>query len=61
MNINQLVLEALTNEEESGITINTETPEGLDRLKNMHIRPTPVWEYTPQKPGHLFDANGKRI
>jgi hypothetical protein len=39
----------------------TETPEGLNRLNNIHIRPTPVWEYTPQKPGHLFDRNGNPL
>lgn len=60
-NINDLVLESMSGKDDEGISANTETPEGLERLRNMHIRPIPVWEYTPQKPGNLFDANGIRI
>ena len=57
--INNIVLESIN--DFHPFKINTETPEGVERLANMHIRPKGDWEVYSQKPSNLYDRNGNRI
>jgi len=60
-NINQLVLESFNLEYDKDIIENYESSDTKRRLDNMHVRPVGEWMIYKQKPGHLFDRNGKRI
>lgn len=57
-NINTLVLESIGTFQP--FIINSETKEGAEKLATMHIRPRGEWEYIPQQPSTLFDADGSR-